>query len=246
MKTKTFIQIINFEKLIKSVADGYKTRITHDLWLTEGLQKDAIQNSCDARIDKKYGNEWECGFFIKHINNKKFLCIVDRGTTGLRGTKFSTQKDLSKILIKNKPGEDLAYFLNSNWSAKSAEEGGDIGRGKTLFLVASTDKRIFFDSLRHSDNAYIFGELYLDTDKQVKFNIYYDDEAKQMFKGFTMEEIPSLVEHGTRIFISNPEKTIEEALGSGEIISFIGHSWWEIIKNNKQRFSLITMIKRNM
>lgn len=230
MKSKTFRQIINFEKLIKAVADGYKTKITHDFWLAEGLQKDAIQNSWDARVDKKYGRKWECGFSIKDINNKKFLCIIDHGTTGLSGTKFHTEEDLARILIGNKPGEDLAYFLNSNWSAKSVEEGGNRGRGKTLFLAVSKEKRIFFDSFRSSDNAYVFGELYLDIDKQVKFNLCYDHEAKKALRQFSKGEISSLDEHGTRIFISNPNKTIELAMKSGEMISFIGYSWWEIIK----------------
>ena len=137
MRPKIFRQIRNDEKDIEAVASGYKTKIMHDLWLIEGLQKDVIQNSWDARIDKKYGKGWECGFSLIDINNKKFFCIVDRGTTGLNGTKFHTERELVKILSKNKPGEDLAYFLNSNWSAKSIEEGGNRGRGKTLFLVAS-------------------------------------------------------------------------------------------------------------
>jgi hypothetical protein len=89
-------------------------------------------------------------FFILNINNNDILCISDRGTTGLNGTKFTTHEELTEILEKivsgNQQGEDLACFLNSNWSAKSSEEGGNRGRGKTLFLVASQNKKVFFES----------------------------------------------------------------------------------------------------
>lgn len=230
MKQKIFRQIRNDEKDIEAVADGYKTKIRYDLWLVEGLQKDAIQNSWDARVSKKDGKGWECGFSLIELNNKKFFRIIDRGTTGLNGTIFHTERELVKILSKNEPGEDLAYFLNSNWSAKSIEAGGNRGRGKTLFLAASQDKKIFFDSFRASDNIYVFGELYLDKDKQVKFRLDYEDNAKKAFKEFTKGNEFLLNQYGTRIFISNPDSAIEKAMKSGEALSFMSYSWWEIIK----------------
>jgi len=235
MKSKIFRQIRNDEKDIKAVADGYKTKISHNLWRIEGLQKDAIQNSWDARIDKKHGGRWSCEFSLINIKNKKFFCITDRGTTGLNGTKFNTEKELANLLRKNKSGEDLAYFLNSNWSAKSTKEGGNRGRGKTMFLVASEEKKIFFDSLRSSDKTYVFGELFLDNDKQVKFKPYYDSGAKKAFKKFTNGKIAPLNQFGTRVFISNPNKSIEDAVISGEILSLIGHSWWKIIKKHRAK-----------
>ncbi len=230
MKRNVFTQLSNDEKNIIAIADGYKTKITHDFWLADGLQKDAVQNSWDARIDKENGKGWECGFSLENINNKDYLCIVDSGTTGLNGTKFHTEKELVKILINNKHGEDLAYFLNSNWSAKSTEEGGNRGRGKTLFLVTSKNRIIFFDSFRSSDGSYIFGTLFLDKDKRVKFELYYDVEAQGMLKEFSQGKIQPLKEYGTRIFILNPEEPIKDSIRSGEIISFISYSWWEIIK----------------
>src|SRR3989338_5719643 len=128
MEQKIFTQKVNQEKDIEAVADGYKTKITHELWLADGLQKDAIQNCWDARVDKKHGKNWECGFSLMKVDGKEVLCISDSGTTGLNGTKFYTDDDLIKILEKissgNQKGEDLACFLNSNWSAKSNDEGG--------------------------------------------------------------------------------------------------------------------------
>ena len=240
MERKIFVQKVNQEKDIEAVADGYKTKISHELWLADGLQKDAIQNCWDARIDKKHGKDWECGFSLMKIDNKDVLCISDKGTAGLNGTKFYTDEDLIKILEKisseNQRGEDLACFLNSNWSAKSNEEGGNRGRGKTLFLVASQAKKVFFDSLRSSDNTYVFGEFYLDTaDKQVKFSLHYGDDGKAMLKSELSEEINPITWHGTRIFILNPDKVVVQAIKGGELISFISNSRWETIKKYEAR-----------
>jgi hypothetical protein len=235
MERKIFTQKVNQEKNIEAVADGYKTKITHELWLADSLQKDAIQNCWDARIDKKHAKNWECGFSLMKVDGKEVLCISDSGTTGLNGTKFYTDDDLIKILEKissgNQKGEDLACFLNSNWSAKSNEEGGNRGRGKTLFLVASQSKKVFFDSFRSSDNSYVFGEFYLDkADKQVKFSLHYDNDGKAMLKSELGAELDPISWHGTRIFILNPESAVIQAIKNSELISFISNSRWETIK----------------
>jgi len=239
MERKIFTQKVNQAKDIEAVAAGYMTKISHELWLADGLQKDAIQNCWDARIDKKHGKDWECGFSLMKIDNKDVLCISDKGTTGLNGTIFYTDDDLIKILEKissGQKGEDLACFLNSNWSAKSNEEGGNRGRGKTLFLVASQAKKVYFDSLRSIDNTYVFGEFYLDiADKQVKFSLHYGDDGKAMLKSELGEEINPITWHGTRIFILNPNEAVVQAIKGGELISFIGNSRWEIIKKYEAR-----------
>lgn len=235
MERTIFTQRVNQEKDIEAVADGYKTKINHEFWLADGLQKDAVQNCWDARSDKKHGKNWECGFSLMKIYNKDVLCISDKGTTGLNGTKFSTPRELTEILEKiaggGQRGEDLACFLNSNWSAKSSEEGGNRGRGKTLFLVASQSKRVFFESLRSTDNSYVFGDFYLDTaDKQVKFSLHYDNDGRERLKIELGEKISPMTEHGTRVFILNPDKTVMQAIKEGELISFINNSRWETIK----------------
>jgi hypothetical protein len=235
MANTIFTQVVNRERDIEAVADGYKTKIKNDLWLADGLQKDAIQNSWDARLDKKHSKDWECGFSIQELNKKNYLCITDKGTTGLSGTKFFTPEELAKILEKisteNRRGEDLACFLNSNWSSKNSEDGGNRGRGKTLFLVASKDKKVFFESLRSTDNSYVFGELYLDNiDKQVKFVLLYDEEGKTAFNNKFGVGISPISWSGTRIFISNPDSTILESVRDGQMLIFISNSRWESIK----------------
>lgn len=230
-----FRQIKNDARDIEAIADEYKTKIRHEQWLADGLQKDAIQNSWDARIDKKHGKGWECGFSLINIGSEVFLCISDSGTTGLNGTKFSTENELVEILNENERGEDLAYFLNSNWSAKISEEGGNRGRGKTLFLAGSRDKKIFFDSLRLSDKVYLFGELYLDTDKQVKFKIYFDNEGKKKIREIMKDGLAPLNEPGTRIFIINPDNSLKQTINTGVVLSFISNSSWERIRKYQAR-----------
>ena len=229
-ETRIFRQVRNDEKDIEAICDNYKSKIGHERWIAEAIQKDAIQNSWDAREHKKTGKGWECGFDIKSIVNRKYLCILDKGTHGLNGTTFSDEKELSTILTSGKREEDLAYFLNSNWSAKSSEEGGNRGRGKTLFLAASRDRRIYFDSLRLSDNLYLFGELYLDRDKQIKFKLYYRDAAKEELAKITNEKMFPIREPGTRILILNPKSAVEEAIKDGSMLAMISSSRWEIIK----------------
>jgi len=227
--TEVFRQVRNDEKDIEAILDGYKSRIRHDAWLADGLQKDAIQNGWDARI-KKHGDGWECGFSLNKTGKETLLVIVDSGTYGLRGTRFRTEGELSKILLGGKREEDLACFLNSNWSAKSHEEGGTRGRGKTIFMGASKDKRLYFESVRSSDGSYVFGEIYLDTDKQIKFKLFYDDPAKSLFADVTNNKIELLVESGTRILIPNPREEIVAAIKNGTALSLISSSHWEIIK----------------
>ena len=226
-------QRINQERDLEAVADGYKTKIKHDRWLADGLQKDAIQNSWDARVSRK-GRDWECGFSLMRVRGEEVLLISDKGTKGLSGTRFRTGNELTEILKRVSTGaknEDLACFINSNWSSKSSEEGGNRGRGKILFLVASQSRRIQFDSFRSSDDSYVFGEIYLDeAEKQVKFKVGYNDDGRTMLRSEFGSDVIPMDHYGTRIFISKPKRSITEAIREGGFLSNIETSWWEIIK----------------
>ena len=75
----TFRQLRNDLRDIEAIADGYKTKIGHDLWLSDGLQKDAVQNSWDARIDKKHGTAAFPLYLLQETMLFVFLILAQQG-----------------------------------------------------------------------------------------------------------------------------------------------------------------------
>jgi len=231
MKNNTISQLTNKESDIKAIMDGYMQAVDHPLYKAESLQKDAIQNSWDARSDKKNGENWKCVFDLKRMSGKDFLIITDEGTKGLIGTKFKDADEVRKILNEKKEGEDLANFCNSNWSVKSQGDAGNRGRGKTVLLDASGGKCIYFDSYRSSDDEYVLVKLFLDDkDKDIKYSLNWNDDAKVELKKISDNALFPLSKHGTRILIPDPEAKIREAINQGDFLSYINNTWWEIIK----------------
>jgi len=120
--------------------------------------------------------------------------------------------------------------IHSNWSKKTGDKGGSRGRGKVMFLGASNDNKIYFDSLRSTDNKYIFGWIYLDSDKRVKYHFEEEKKAEgELLKHFK-KNVEILSEYGTRVFIKNPSNEITKLIKSGEFLSYINNTWWEVIK----------------
>ncbi len=208
---------------LDAIADGYRSKIPHEYWLADALQKDAIQNSWDAKISK----DWK--FKIKHLitNKGSFLFIGDKGTSGLIGTIWKSEKELEDILTKNQPSENLAYFLSSNYSAKTSDSAGRRGRGKSLFLIASKDLCFYFDSFRLTDKKYLAGTIYCGSGKSIHVEL---NENLNYIKEMVSDGIPPLLVSGTRIFIKNPRNEIIDTLKNGALINFVEKTWWEIIK----------------
>ena len=65
---------VNLKRTKKNIADEYDN-------LPDGLQKEAIQNAWDARIDKKQTENWKIEISYDPINFN--LRIEDFGTTGI-------------------------------------------------------------------------------------------------------------------------------------------------------------------
>ena len=104
MERKIYTQWTNNERAIPEArADGYRTKIGHDLWLADGLQKEReIPIAGSARTDKKHGKNWECGFSLMDIKEGEVICISDQGKRAvLNGTKFSSDSELDKILLSS-------------------------------------------------------------------------------------------------------------------------------------------------
>jgi len=235
--------IQNYEAVLAQIARRYKAHMHHKYWLAEGLQKDAIQNSWDARLDKENGEGWACDISLKSIAGQKYVCIADKGTTGLRGRRFNDdleRTEVLKLVDRGDRKQNLACFLNPYWQSKEgSEQAGEFGQGKSIFMCASKDKKIFFESCvraedtdsSSSDNQYIFGEVYIADNKGLEFEVYYDDVAKGQFRKQFDASIEPYEQIGTRIFITNPEPSVMEAIKDLSILRLISLSWWELIRD---------------
>src|SRR5271157_1715792 len=83
----------NWSSFIKEVGDGYKIHAP----LAHVVQKDAIQNSYDAKQDEE---KWQFVFEIMARKKHNYLTVRDTGTTGLTG-RILNQEDLEKDLPEN-------------------------------------------------------------------------------------------------------------------------------------------------
>lgn len=110
---------VNLERSDANIAEQYPN-------IYEGLQKDAAQNSWDARATKK-GKDWKLVF--KYIHERDILVIEDFGTTGMDSKKW------------------VAY--QSLWDTSKADEDtlGARGQGKFLFHYFSEDKLLLTETI---------------------------------------------------------------------------------------------------
>ncbi|MBL7075663.1 hypothetical protein ISS37_10555 [candidate division KSB1 bacterium] len=115
---------VNLERSDANIAEQYTN-------IYDGLQKDAAQNSWDARTTKK-GNDWRLVF--KYIHDRDILVIEDFGTTGM---------DLKKW---------VAY--QSLWDTSKVDEEtlGARGQGKFLFHYFSKDKVVLTETIDKNGN----------------------------------------------------------------------------------------------
>ncbi|MBU4562849.1 hypothetical protein KKB17_05525 [bacterium] len=110
---------VNLERSDANIAEQYPN-------IYEGLQKDAAQNSWDARVTKK-GKEWKLVF--KYIHERDILVIEDFGTTGMDSKKW------------------VAYQSLWDTSKADAESLGARGQGKFLFHYFSKDKLVLTETI---------------------------------------------------------------------------------------------------
>ena len=115
---------VNLEKSDANIAESYTN-------IYEGLQKDAAQNSWDARATNK-GKDWRLVF--RYFHERDILVIEDFGTTGM---------DLKKW---------IAY--QSLWDTSKSEEEtlGARGQGKFLFHYFSKEKLVLTETIDEEGN----------------------------------------------------------------------------------------------
>jgi len=127
----------------ENIADQYPN-------LCEGLQKDAGQNSWDARATKK-GKDWKLAF--RYISKLNCLTMEDFGTVGMNAKRWKEYQSL--------------------WDTTKAEEAtlGARGQGKFLFHYFAKNKLVLTESVDEEGNyRFSFGtsEEYDDETQKLK------------------------------------------------------------------------------
>lgn len=217
--------VINWPKEVMAIADGYRNR----RGVPHGVQKDAIQNGWDARVDKRRGAGWSFSFKLEQAKDGvTYLSFTDSGTTGLTGRVLQAE-ELEKELP---PGERWGRFENVAFTKGPAEEAlGSRGRGKFIFVAASKDYTILYDSLR-SDGTYRFG--YRTVQKTESPIVAFDEEeGAREIERLTGGFFQPLSSIGTRVIIVNPIEELVGDIESGRFLRYIGETWWEILVKYK-------------
>ncbi|PIP68372.1 MAG: hypothetical protein COW92_01670, partial [Candidatus Omnitrophica bacterium CG22_combo_CG10-13_8_21_14_all_43_16] len=213
--------VTNWENQLRNIIDGYKsyTSISH------AVQKDAVQNGWDARTDKRHGKGWSMEFeLIKSKSGNSYLTITDTGTTGLTGRVLTAAELLADLPAEERWGrfENVAFTKNQEEEAIGAR-----GRGKFIFVGASKDKTILYDTVK-ADGSYRFGfRTIVLTDSPV--NSFDDDAGRDKLVQYVKKDFAPIDRTGTRIIIVNPVDELVGAITSGEFLRYLEETWWEII-----------------
>jgi len=188
------------------------------------VQKDAIQNSIDAKVDD---TDFSVTFEMVEYKKGRYLIITDTGTTGLlgKGIPKDIESDEEAVFEYLEKEEDEKWGRFETFYFKKGEayneDLGKKGRGKLIFLVASVDYKIYFDSLRR-DGTYKFGGIYYEGGFR-RIIEEEGDESKKLLK----QELPflnPLTKTGTRIIIVSPHDYVVEDFKNLE--SYIQETWW--------------------
>jgi hypothetical protein len=232
--------VINWPMQVKAIVDGYLSFNT----LAHGVQKDAIQNSWDARLDKKSGYNWKLEFELIENEDQSFFLFTDFGTTGLTGRILKEEELENDLPVEERWGR----FENVAFTKDPAENAlGARGRGKFIFVGASKHQArtkdykiiknlILYDSLRE-DNIYRFGFRTLITTHS-PIQAYEKDDAIIKLNEFTKGVLSPLSKVGTRVIIVDPVIELIDEIKVGKFLEHIEETWWEIIKNFNVKISL--------
>lgn len=221
-KQEFFDTQINWPNQIKEIIDGY---LDKGATISHGVQKDAIQNGWDPRKNKD-GSGWKFTFELIEAGGLTLFTMTDEGTFGLTGRRLE-QKDLERDLpVEERWGrfENLAFRNEDN---PDMELLGSRGRGKFVFVGASGDMVIFYDSLR--GKTYRFGQRHVEKTRSPT----YAQDGEQGMQDLIKKSsglLKPLDKVGTRVVIVNPVKELVNDVKSGKFEKYIGATWWEIIE----------------
>lgn len=221
---------INWIEQVNTLVDGYRS---NGRGVLHGVQKDAIQNSWGARKEDG-GKNWKVTFELVETPIANLFVIEDYGTSGLTGRVLKPEEYLEDLPAEERWGrfESLAFS-----SGQGSRVLGSRGRGKFIFVGASEDHVILYDTLRE-DGTYRFGFRTV-TQTQSPVAAFDDGEGKKKLGEYTKGNLKPIDHVGTRVVIVNPIDEIVKGFDSGEFERAISETWWEIIKKYGASIKLI-------
>lgn len=208
----------NWPEDVRAIVDGYRAYTT----VAHAVQKDAIQNGWSARRNKK-GKGWSFTFELLE-RGRRYLLMTDEGTTGLTGRVLSPEE-----YERDLPSEERwGRFEGVAFTQPRVERTlGSRGRGKFIFVGASKEYTILYDTLRE-DGTYRFGfRTVIKTESPVA--AYDGERGKRQLEEMTQNQIVPLSTVGTRVIIVEPVDELVEDIKEGFFLRYIGETWWEII-----------------
>ena len=234
--------LADFNRWADSQIASYKDKIEKNVsiakeksWIAHPVQKEAIQNSADA-IDPTSGDEWCVIFEMDDKLPPRYISITDQGTCGLTGRVLVSKEELDRLQM-NEPDEyqkeRWAKFEALSYPNIDPTGRGSRGQGKWVFIGASNNKMIFYDTFR-KDNIYRVG-AWLGQDQLMKRPPEGIEAQTLLKKNFP--NLNHLDKIGTRVIIVNPKKELWEGflpIMKSPIEEYVGETWWELLNNGRE------------
>jgi len=230
--------LADFNRWAESQVASYKNKIERnvpiaiDSWLAHPVQKEAIQNSADA-MEPVSDDKWCVIFKMDDRLPPRYIAITDQGTCGLTGRALVSKEELDR-LQKEEPSE----YQKERWAKFEALSypnidpvgRGSRGQGKWVFIGASNDKTILYDTLRQ-DGVYRLGAWL--GENQLLQEPPEGAKAETLLKK-NFPYLDPLGKIGTRVVIVNPRKELWEGFIpflKCPLKKYIAETWWELLKN---------------
>jgi len=204
-------------------------------WIAHPVQKEAIQNSADA-IEPTNEDRWSVIFEMDDRLPPRYITITDQGTCGLTGKAIVSKEELDRL-----QKEKLDQYQKARWAKFEALSypnidpvgRGSRGQGKWVFIGASGDKVIFYDTIR-KDNVYRLGAWL--GENQLMQEPPEGAEAEILLSK-TFPDLEPLRKIGTRVIIANPKKELWEGflpILKCPIALYVAETWWELLKDGRE------------
>jgi len=209
----------NYIQICNTLADTYPFGVYH------GLQKDAIQNSVDARRGK---GKVYVSFELIENKKGKFIIITDNNTSGLTGSVLYDVKDYDLELPSD---YHWARFESFAFTKEDPEAIGARGQGKFIFLRSSKTYTMYYDTLLQDGVYRVGGTQATQTGcpilppKNVK---PWEGEigAQELLNRVGLTPLKVV---GARIIIVDPIEEVCDTFFNGELLKAIEETWFRLL-----------------